>query len=212
MKLIAFEGIDGSGKSSVLKAVNDILNNDNYKTYISYEPATFFGKLAKYGGPDLNKEDTVYLWWLARRYEQSLSQFKSADIVLKDRYYDTTWVYQKLENTTLEMHNFDERSFIKPEHTIIFDVNPTLAIQRMSQSRNINPKDLYENDSLHVFEERRQGFLKLAELHKSWRTFSIIKTDHMTLNEVIGTTIHYILRKIDFRGSFLDMGDHDDEN
>lgn len=209
MRLISFEGIDGCGKSSVISAVNEILRNMSYTTYVAYEPGTFFGKLAKFGGPDLNKEDTVYLWWLARRFEQSLQVFNSVDLVLKDRYYDSTWVYQNLKYSTLESHNFDEKYFIKPEVTIILDVSPEVAIQRMSKSRNIEPKDLYENDSLHIFEERRKGFLEIAEMHKSWRTFFKINTNTMTLNEVIGTSINHILRVIDYRGSFTDFGEED---
>lgn len=207
-KLITFEGIDGCGKTTTINAVEEILKNCGFRVYRSYEPGNDFGKMAKFGHPGISHRETVYLWWLARKYEQNIFTNAEYDIILKDRYYDSTWVYQHLEGSTLEMHNFDENYFTKPYHTVYLKVSPEVSIQRMGGER---PQDLYETNRIDVLKRRCDLFDKIIEKHKGWRSFSIIDTDNMTPNEVIGMAANHILRRIDGHLDFT-PGEEDEQS
>lgn len=203
--LIVFEGLDCCGKSSVIKAITPMLINCNYTIFNSYEPSNPYGEIAKFGrfnGTKLNNEETIYFWWLARQYEQNRKEFIDADIVLKDRHYDTTWVYLNFENTSKQSHNFDPLFFQKPLLTIYLDVTPEIAIERMKINRTDAPEDAFETSNYKKLEKRRNKYFKLIEEHKKWRSFSIIDTVKCDLDQVIGLCFTLILRRFENHSEF----------
>lgn len=205
-KLVVFEGIDGCGKTSVIELIKTFLNNARISYYLSYEPGNQFGKMAKFGTSGLTSKDDIYLWWLARRFEQNLFVNKEYNIILKDRYYDSTYVYQNFKDTYLEQHNFDENYFMKPDLTIFLDVNPEIAIKRMiNRNKNGNTKkDLYETSNIDILKERIKLFNEIIDKHSNWRDFEIINTNDKTIAEIAATAFTYILRIIDNHSMFID--------
>jgi dTMP kinase len=207
-KLITFEGIDGCGKTSVVKLIQTFLKNADFTTYLSYEPGNKFGEMAKFGSNNLEIKDTVYLWWLSRRFEQNLFLSKpEIQFVLKDRYYDSTYVYQDLKNTDLEEHNFNENYFMKPHLTVFLDVDPKTSIDRVS-GRFKEKDDLYETEQLEILEKRRNSFKEIIEKQSSWRSFQVIDTTSRTIDEVAAMAYNYILRLIDCHIQFTDLGSY----
>ena len=160
--LISFEGLDGCGKTTI---VNKLINySKNKKIYLSCESDNEFGKLAKFGNNKISNLDTVYLWWLARRLEQNNKDYKNADIILKDRYYDSTYVYQELKyNKCLLKHNYDERYFNKPNLTFIIDISVETSIKR--KQNRLNDNDLHNSNNLNLLNERRYDFLNLPNFN-----------------------------------------------
>lgn len=190
MKLIVFEGLDGSGKTSTLNGVMNIFKNMNYKIYYSYEPSDPFGRMAKFGEHGVTSSQSMFLWWLARVREQQKYKNLDVNIVFKDRYYDSTYVYQNLEGSAKEF-NFDSSYFYKPDLTILLDIEPQLALARKLA---LNPTvDLHETDDLVVLEKRREQFLEIVKQQKNQRRFAIIDTSQ-PMDSVIGLAVHYILR------------------
>lgn len=119
---ITFEGVDNTGKTSVTKQLYKYLKQSNNVYYYNEPLNNQFGEMAKFGVNGLKSIDHVYLWWTSRKFELNLSKFKNADIILADRYYDSTYVYGKLFNHSQDIvnHNFDSDYFKKPDLTFIF--------------------------------------------------------------------------------------------
>lgn len=190
-KLIVFEGNDGCGKSTLINQINKKLIYDNLNTYISYDPGNMFGMLAKYGHPYINKNDTLYLWWLSRKLEQNKSEFINADIILKDRYYYTTFIYLQLEND-LYNHNFDNVYFRKPDITFIIDLDIDTLLSRLS-IRN-NEKDHFETKDIQTLKNRRNQYLEFEKNDEC-----IILDGNLSITELSNITYNHI------KGLFYDQ-------
>ena len=181
-KLITFEGLDGCGKTTVIDGLLPILK-DKYKVYLSYEPGNMFGHFAKFGCPGLGIESSIYLWWLARQFEQNKPEYKSADIVIKDRYYDSTYVYQQLyKYKELCNINYDPLYFNKPDLTFILDV---VNIQTLNDRIKTNKKDLFETMDGTKLIHRRYQYINLINIFKE-RKFRIIDCDDKSIDDIIG--------------------------
>ena len=100
---ITFEGNDGSGKSSVIKAVHQKLNELGYNVILSREPGG--SKIAEkireiiLDKDNLGMDDwTEALLYAASRREHINKTIKPAlergDIILCDRYLDSSLAYQ----------------------------------------------------------------------------------------------------------------------
>lgn len=188
-KLITFEGIDGSGKTSIIKKIIPMLESD-YKLYYSYEPNNMFGHFAKYGCPGLEMKDNIYLWWLSRRFEQNKSEYKSADIVLKDRYYDSSYVYQQLYKwKNLYEVTYDENYFDKPDLTFILKLDLSVALERCKIRKDY--QDQYETDYLNTLKNRQDHYLELPNIFDD-RKFIIIDTNKTCLNDTVQMCIKEI--------------------
>ena len=193
--LITFEGLDGCGKTTIVERIKDILK-EKYKVYLSYEPGNMFGHLAKFGCPGLEKQDSLYLWWLARRFEQNKPEYKSADIILKDRYYDSTFVYQNLQfDNTLTTHNYDFAFFQQPDLTIILDIDYQLALNRTKKRKDDGQ---FEVKDVEVLLERKNMFNNL-KLDFPEREFLIIVVDELSIDEIVDECLINITQIMDLK-------------
>src|SRR6056297_1269215 len=119
---ISFEGVDNTGKSSVAKRLYKHFKKNN-NVYFYNEPLNNeFGRMAKFGRDGLKSIDLIYLWWISRKFELNDIKLKNPNIVIADRYYDSTFVYGKLYNHSQDMinHNYDTKYFKEPDLTFIF--------------------------------------------------------------------------------------------
>lgn len=186
-KLISIEGVDGCGKSTVVTYLNHYLSK-HFKTFIASEPHTDYGKLAKFGDNELTIGDHIFLWWLARRKQQHYFTSQDFDIIIKDRYYDSTFVYayDTIMKYDLKETNYDERLFIKPNATFILVAEPDILIKR------INTRDAKEDQygSIHVdkIEKRQQRFISLPKQHPNRKT-QIIDTTKLRPNEIVNQIV-----------------------
>lgn len=194
---VVFEGIDGSGKTSVLNGVKQVLHSSDIPVFVNCETDNHFGKMAKYGiheYPEFMELDglsrnTMFLWWLARAVQQNrISNFNG--IVLQDRYYDSTYIYQNLENTTAETFSYDPEFFITPDITFLFDVSPEVSLDRCKN----NLPDVQETKVIENLEDRRRRYLELPKKH-TWRKFEIINTDEVTIDYLIGKCSSILFRE-----------------
>lgn len=191
MKLITFEGLDGCGKTSVINELKHYFDANNIKYYVSYEPGDEFGKIAKYGEFNITSEDTLYLWWLARIREQRKFMEMDVDIVIKDRYYDSTYVYQNFDNPLIYEYNFNDSIFLRPDLTIYLDVSPEISLQRMGKLED-RKEDLYETSDYISLEFRRERYKQLIRNQKDFRNTHIINTNDVSLEFVVGKIIYHI--------------------
>ena len=171
-KLIVFEGIDGSGKSTQVLLLNQRLTSSGVETHLFREPGgTVLGEkilsilLAKKeitGGMDPVTE--FLLFALARRelIRKKLKPLLEQDcIVILDRFGDSSLAYQgygrgvKLE--FIHQVNNEVTDGIQPSRVFLLDIDPELAMKRIDGG-----DDRMEKGGIDFFRRVRDGYLEIA--------------------------------------------------
>lgn len=159
--LISFEGIDGSGKSTLISRLNESISN----SIVTREPrGTELGyRIWKILNDSIIEKDLIQGDWtnlflfLASHSEHVNSvvkpNLKEGKTVIVDRYIDSTFVYQGL-NKKLGVEKIFQimKNTVNspiPQATFVLDVDPLVAQKRLSGRREKNGE--YTNfDSIEV--------------------------------------------------------------
>jgi len=176
---ITFEGIEGSGKSTQIRRLNDRLCQCGRRPIVTREP----------GGTDLGARIrslllrptsapmaslTELLLYTADR-AQHLSEvivpaLEAGETVLCDRYLDATLAYQGYGRQlgceqVLELHDrppLDRR----PDRTLLFDLKVATGLGRARERNRAAGLDVtegrFEDEAIEFHERVRQGYLELA--------------------------------------------------
>jgi dTMP kinase len=154
-RFIAFEGIDGSGKSTQAKRLAEYLENAGTKVHLTFEPSngpvgTMIRTIMK--GGEHADDRTIAGLFVADRLDHILNektgmlkQLKDGFTVVTDRYYFSSYAYH---GTHMDMQwvinaNAMSASILKPDITIFIDVSPKVSMQRVVQNRE--GVELYES-------------------------------------------------------------------
>jgi dTMP kinase len=166
---ITFEGLEGSGKSSVIKFVGKFIKDKGFSVKIYREPgSTCIGeKIRKLLLDRKNKKLSPYtelLLYLSARTqlieEKLKGDLKHYDFVICDRFFDSTLAYQGF---ALGLGKIAERSVsmfslgIRPDLTVFLDILPHEGLAR------IKDKDRIESRPLHFHNKLRKGYLQIAK-------------------------------------------------
>lgn len=153
--LIIFEGIDGTGKSTQLRLLAERLTGCGLPVITTKEPTE-----GKYGQQiralyqsrnDVTMDQELELFIKDRRdhvnrlINPALEQKK---IVLCDRYYLSTIAYQGALGADLEAVRRMNEFAPKPDLALIFQLEPSLAIKRITEKRGDLLNDFEQLDSL----------------------------------------------------------------
>ena len=167
---ITFEGADGCGKTTQLELIKKYLDDKGYKTLKTREPgATELGLelrkiLLHYEKPVSDAAET-YLY-LADRAQHVEFEIKPAldegSIVLCDRFTDSTLSYQGYARgqnlDTIKKLNEIATGGLKPDLTIVFDIDSEIAQKRLGDT-----KDRLEKEGLEFHKALRLGYLEIAK-------------------------------------------------
>jgi dTMP kinase len=176
---IAFEGIDGSGKSSAARAVTESLRARGHDVVLTREPGgTDAGQRIRellLGFEHTLAPETELLLMCADRAEHLAQVIRpslgAGLVVISDRYAASTRAYQGfglgLAADVVENALNAATGGLTPDLTLLFDVDPVIGhSRRASDSGNINALDLRDLE----FKTRvRNGYLRLASESESWR-------------------------------------------
>ena len=164
---ITFEGIDGSGKSTISKLVYEKLRKMDYEVILTYEPTdTWIGKQVKKCIETGADPFITALTFTADRFEHVKQIQKWLDekkIVLCDRYAESTYAYQgvQLQDFIKEPIKWLKALALNripvPDRTYIFLIEPKLSIKRIQNRENLIP---FEKVSF--LEKVHENYLKLA--------------------------------------------------
>lgn len=181
-KLIVLDGPDGCGKSTHSKLLANYLRNKGYRVLTIREPGgtLISEKIRRILLDTNNKQMTVpteLFLYMASRAQLVTELIKPAlakgKIVICDRFISSTIVYQGIAggiNTSLiESMGKIATQNIKPDITIILDVNPEDGLKRKKSK-----PDRMEKKVLAFHEKVRNGFLQLAHQHP--RDYRVIKS------------------------------------
>lgn len=171
---ISFEGVNGAGKSTQIEMLRNSLQKKGYNVIVTREPGGtgIAEKIRQFlmDNPGLDKVTELLLIFAARNeHFRNLIQptlENSQNIVLCDRFYDSSLVFQGALNgikisTIMKLKDIVLGDF-EPDLTIILDVDYRTAVYRMSQ-REIT-KDKYDGLDENKFNLIRKTYLKLADL------------------------------------------------
>ncbi|MCD6228791.1 MAG: dTMP kinase [Candidatus Omnitrophica bacterium] len=165
---ITFEGLEGSGKSSIISFLVRYLKKKRLSVKIFREPgSTKVGELLRNILLDKKKVISPYtelLLYLAARtqlIEEKLKKaFKDYDVIICDRFYDSTIAYQgyglKLGKMVEKVVNIFSLG-IKPDLTILLDGNVKKGLKR------IKDKDRIEKRPLSFHYRLRRGYRAIAK-------------------------------------------------
>lgn len=173
---IVVDGIDGSGKSEIVKMLHNYLfsKHKKYRILTTREPT--HGKygskirlmLRKEKNPKSNSKKLMELFVKDRQehLKNTIEPFikKSSrhelNIVLCDRYYYSTIAFQGAQGLSMKDIIAKNKAFRKPDLAIILDVEPSIALERIEYRQ----KEKFEQ--LKFMEKIRANFLKLPKLLK----------------------------------------------
>ena len=174
---ITFEGGEGAGKSSQIKVLDDRLNKLDYETVLTREPGGTPGAEAirhviLSGGAERLGADVEAMLFSAARSDHVENvirpALKSKKIVLCDRFFDSTRVYQGATGSvdmeflySLERIACDD---VWPDLTIILDLSAEEGMKRANARRSKDAvPDRFEKENIKAQEVRREAFRRIAE-------------------------------------------------
>ena len=170
--LIAFEGIEGSGKTTQANLIFESLKQRQVPCIFTREPGgTEIGDQIRNILLDpKNKKmqaKTELLLYLANRcqhtYEKILPEIKKGTVVITDRYSDSSLAYQgKARDLSLKvvsrLNKFATFN-VKPDLVILIDVPVELGLERTRQKT----LDRLEQEEIQFHHKVREGYLQLAK-------------------------------------------------
>ncbi|NLF84392.1 MAG: dTMP kinase [Candidatus Gastranaerophilales bacterium] len=167
---ITFEGADGSGKSTQLdmavkhlesKGINLIKTRDPGGTPLGCRIREILLNYDGHIAPTC--ELLLYLADRAQHVEEKLiPALNEGEIVLCDRYVDSTLAYQGyargLDKEQILLLNDIAAQSLMPDLTLVFDVSTEVAMQRVGDT-----KDRLESEGQNFHRKVREGYLDLAK-------------------------------------------------
>ena len=168
---ITFEGPEGSGKSSQLPALASFLESRGYDVVSTREPGgTRIGNqireiLMRMDNTELHPRTEILLFQAARAQlieELILPNLADGKVILCDRYGDSTLAYQGyghgLDLDRLKMILEFATGGLKPDLTILLDVDVMVGLKRKKAKEEWNRMDAFE---LSFHERVRRGYHEL---------------------------------------------------
>ena len=168
---ITFEGGEGSGKSYQSKALYRALKKTGVPVVLTHEPGgTALGeklaRLLKFGhGIGMSPLTELFMFNASRAQlvdEVIRPVLKSGNIVICDRYTDSTLAYQHfgrgLDLNQVNVANEFATGGLKPSLTFLLDVPAEVGLARKSG----NKADRFEKEKIAFHRKVRAGYLKMA--------------------------------------------------
>ena len=175
---ITFEGPEGAGKSTQLRLLQDYINARGRECLITREPggtpvAEQLREVIKHHNSEEPIFDESELFLLEAARAQHVHYLiepavKRGDVVLCDRFYDSTTAYQGyargMDLEKLKLLNDFAVGTCKPTLTILLDLSPEEGFERTAtreETQNIHDRFELENIDFHT--AVRNGFLEIAK-------------------------------------------------
>lgn len=182
-KLIVFEGIDGSGKSTQIRLLADRLQEMHIAFYTTMEPTDSpIGSMIRQilTGRMHADPKVIAALFTADRLDHLLNdvngiarRIDEGTVVIMDRYYFSSYAYQSVD-LPMEwlMHaNEPAREIMRPDMNLFIDIEPELAMERISKNRF--QKELFEERSR--LELVRNNYLKAFDRLRDEEQVAVIR-------------------------------------
>jgi dTMP kinase len=186
---ISLEGIEGCGKTTQIRQLSIYLEEKGHPHIVTREPGgTAIGEKIRSILLDPASKDLVataeLLLYMADRAQHINKLIKpclaEGKIVVCDRYFDATVVYQGFARGLdtrfiLDLHRLLFQD-LKPDLTLLLDLPPRIGLarawQELDSGSRCGTESRFEEEAINFHEKVRQGYLELARLEP--RRFKII--------------------------------------
>ncbi len=181
-RFIAFEGIDGSGKSTQIKLLAEKLKEQKLAHYITMEPTDSpIGCLIQQILTGRVKTDNkvVAALFAADRLDHLLNDVNgikekvdAGTVVLTDRYYFSSYAYQCVDMPMEQVIALNQQSseIMRPDLNIFIDIDAGTAMERIMKNRY--QVELFEKKSR--LERTREGYREAFERMKGIEKIVVI--------------------------------------
>ena len=170
-KFITLEGIEGSGKTSSLKGITDLLDKKNISYIVTREPGgSSIGKelRAILLDPDTEISPEVELMlMLSDRKDHVekiiLPNLEKGNWVVSDRFMDSSIAYQgggRQLDKKLIISLTDYLNLPQPDLTLLFDLPVEISLSRVKARGEL---DRFEKEELEFHKRIRNTYLELAK-------------------------------------------------
>lgn len=181
-KFIAFEGIDGSGKSTQIQRLADRLGKEGVDFYTTAEPTdapigTMLRQILR--GEMKVDHKVIAALFAADRLDHLLneangiaSKVERGTTVITDRYYFSSYAYNSVDMPMewVIQTNAQSAEILRPTVTVFIDVEPDTAMERII--RNREQQELFEKKSRLV--EVRKKYFEAFERMKDVESVVIV--------------------------------------
>ncbi len=199
---IAFEGIDGSGKSTQVKLLSEKLKKAGHKVYCTCEPTDSpIGSVIRNIFKHRIEADhrTIAGLFVADRLDHLLNKtngilhkIKEGYTVITDRYYFSSYAYHGIHmslNWVIEANSLST-NLLKPDLNIYIDIAPGESMKRITNGRNT--MELYETNA--NLRKVRKKYFEAFELLKDEENLFI--TDGSKPEDIVAENIWNEVKKL----------------
>ena len=174
--LIVFEGVEGSGKTTLINHISNILKKKKIKFVKIREPggsknSELIRKLILRKNNDFNSFTDLFLYLAARseNIEKIIRKNYNKRIILLDRFIDSTIAYQhygmNLNKNLIEIINKLLLVNIKP-HLIFLNI---VSMKNLSlRLKNRKNKNRYDRFNIKFYNRVQNGFIKISKNKKNY--------------------------------------------
>jgi len=165
---VTFEGIDGSGKSTISKIVYEKLKSEDYDVVLTYEPTdSYIGKMVQKCIETDSDPFVTAFTFIADRIDhcKQIKEWIDQDkIVLCDRYAESTYAYQGAQmqdivnNPIKWLQELSKDRIIIPDRTFVFVIDPDKSLNRIQDRDKLIP---FEKKKF--LEKVHKNYLKLSK-------------------------------------------------
>lgn len=167
-RFIVLEGIDGSGKSSIARALPERLGDPDI--VLTEEPTkTWLGDAVRRSHVERTSPLTEAFLFMADRvaHTEEIGRWLEEDrTVISDRYYHSTIAYQgaALEEKPVPdpvawLLDMNRKIALEPDLVILFDVDPELALSRLNDR-----DELSKFEKLEFLRKVASNYRRLADM------------------------------------------------
>jgi dTMP kinase len=201
-KFIVFEGLDGSGKSTQIRLLEQRLTAEGRRVHCTAEPTpSALGGLIRdsLSGNYPRRVEELAALFLADRIAHNVDPVRgfgrlldAGEDVISDRYYHSSFAYQGSETDldwVMDMH-LRCPAIRRPDLTIFLDMEPAAAVERICRGRD--NLEIYENER--KLAETREKYYRVIELLRA-RGESIRIVDAARDAETVAEEIYAIVRE-----------------
>ena len=193
MPFIVFEGIDGAGKSTLMKRLEQEAQKKGHTTYMTREP----------GGTDLGERirqmlltkeqeaptpmTELLLYEAARRQHVDLvikPRLQKKELVLCDRFSDSSLAFQcggrGLDRKLVDQLNAIATDSLKPDMVVLVDV----SVEEGEKRRAHREQDRFESEKVDFHERVQNYYRMLAKEGSHWLVLDGSKTPEQLFQQL----------------------------
>ena len=195
---ITFEGIEGSGKTTQMARLGDWLESQGKSVVLTKEPGgTELGmkirKMILDPETKVHHNLTELMLFIGDRLEHIAQCIQPAldagEVVICDRYSDSTYAYQRGGRNVPEQHIQDMNTLVglKPDITCLLDLDIEEGLRRAKQRAAL---DRFEQEDMAFHQAVRNAYLEIAK--KETERIHVIDVNNQSPDQVFESILPII--------------------